>query len=204
MNKKEKAANIVRLLNILYSNPPIPLLHKDSYTLLVAVLLSARCTDKRVNTITPHLFAKADTPQKMLQLTIHDIQQIIRPCGLSKRKAEAIYGLSKIIVEKHHGKVPESFEELLALPGIGRKSASVLFCQAYGKPAFPVDTHILRCAKRWGLSEGKTATAVEKDLKRLFPKKTWAKLHLQIIHFGREYCSARNHKPETCPICSTL
>lgn len=204
MNKKEKAAKISRVLNKLYPSPPIPLLHKDPYTLLIAVLLSAQCTDKCVNKVTPRLFAKADNPQKMSQLTIDEIQSIIRPCGLSARKASAIHRLSEIIVEKHQGKVPSSFEELEALPGIGRKSASVIMCQAFGKPAFPVDTHIQRCAKRWGLSKGKSPAAVEKDLKRLFPKSSWTKLHLQIIYFGREYCPARNHKPEKCPICHEI
>ncbi len=202
MNKKEKATKIAEILDQLYPNPPIPLLHKDDYTLLIAVLLSAQCTDKCVNKVSPHLFAKADTPQKMSQLSIQKIQEIIRPCGLSERKAKAIHRLSEILIEKHHGKVPSSFKELESLPGIGRKCASVLMCQAFGKPAFPVDTHILRCAKRWGLSKGKTPKAVEQDLKRLFPRKNWIKLHLQIIYFGREHCQARHHKPETCPICS--
>lgn len=204
MNKKERAAKIARILNKLYPSPPIPLLHKDPYTLLIAVLLSAQCTDKCVNKITPHLFAKADTPQKMIQLTVKEIQSIIRPCGLSEKKAKAIHRLSEIILEKHNGEVPAKMEELINLPGIGRKSASVIICQAFGKPAFPVDTHIQRCAKRWCLSLGKTPAAVEKDLKLLFPKKTWAKLHLQIIYFGREYCPARNHKAEMCPICSWM
>lgn len=201
---KVKVTKIVRILNKLYPSPPIPLLHKDPYTLLIAVLLSAQCTDKCVNKVTPHLFAKADTPQKMASLSIKEIQQIIRPCGLSERKAKAIHRLSEIILEKYHGKVPTSFEELLTLPGIGRKSASVLLCQAFGKPAFPIDTHIFRCARRWGLSKGKTPAAVEKDLKRLFPKKNWPKLHLQMIYFAREFCPARNHISETCPICSVL
>lgn len=204
MNKKEKAAAISRILNKLYPSPPIPLLHKDPYTLLIAVLLSAQCTDKCVNKVTPRLFSKADTPQKMSHLTIEEIQGIIKPCGLSARKAKAIHRLSEIIVEKHHGLVPTSFQELEALPGIGHKSASVLMCQAFGKPAFPVDTHIQRCANRWGLSKGKTPAAVEKDLKQLFPRQSWAKLHLQIIYFGREYCPARGHNPQTCPICSRI
>jgi endonuclease III len=204
MNKKEKAAKIARILNKLYPAPPIPLLHKDPYTLLVAVLLSAQCTDKCVNKVTPRLFAKADTPQKMSELSIEEIQKIIQPCGLSARKAKAIHGLSEILIEKHEGKVPQSFEALEDLPGIGHKSASVVMCQAFGKPAFPVDTHIQRCANRWGLSKGKTPTTVEKDLKNLFPKKDWTKLHLQIIYFAREWCPARHHKIEQCPICGGI
>lgn len=204
MNKKEKAAKISRILNKLFPNPPIPLLHKDTYTLLIAVLLSAQCTDKCVNKVTPKLFAKADTPQKMSQLSIEEIQEIIRPCGLSSRKAKAIHRLSEIIVEKYESKVPSSLEELETLPGVGHKTASVIMCQAFGKPAFPVDTHIHRCAKRWGLSQGKTVKAVEKDLKSLFPKRQWKKVHLQIIYFAREYCPARHHKQELCPICSKI
>ncbi len=204
MNKIEKAAKIRSILNKLYPSPPIPLLHKDPYTLLIAVLLSAQCTDKCVNKITPRLFALADTPQKMAHLSVKEIQEIIRPCGLSERKAKAIHRLSEIIIEKYHGKVPESLEELVSLPGIGRKSASVVLCQAFNKPAFPVDTHIQRCAKRWGLSNGKNPAAIEKDLKLLFPKKTWSKLHLQIIYFAREYCPARYHDVAKCPICSLL
>ena len=204
MDKIKKAAKISRILNRLYPAPPIPLLHKDPYTLLIAVLLSAQCTDKCVNKITPHLFSKADTPKKMSELNVKEIQEIIRPCGLSERKAKAIHRLSEIIVEKYHGKVPDSFNELEQLPGIGHKSASVIMCQAFGKPAFPVDTHIQRCANRWGLSQGKTPAAVEKDLKKLFPQKNWTKVHLQIIYFAREYCPARFHKIETCPICSWL
>lgn len=204
MNKKDRARIISHILNELYPNPPIPLLHKDPYTLLVAVLLSAQCTDKCVNKVTPRLFAKADTPKKMTQLNPKDIQSIIKPCGLSERKAKAIHRLSEIIEEKYHGKVPHSLKALVELPGIGRKSASVVLCQVFNKPAFPVDTHIERCARRWGLSKGKTPAAVEKDLKKLFLKNSWIKLHLQMIYFGREYCPARNHKPELCPICSVI
>lgn len=204
MNKKDRAAEISDILNRLYPDPAVPLQHKDPYTLLIAVLLSAQCTDKCVNKVTPRLFALADTPQKMSQLSIENIQEIIRPCGLSARKAKAIQRLSEILVEKYHGKVPLTLDELESLPGIGRKSASVLMCQAFSKPAFPVDTHILRCAKRWNLSKGKTPKAIEKDLKKLFPRKCWIKLHLQIIYFAREYCQARNHNPETCPICSLM
>ncbi|MBS4165161.1 Endonuclease III [Neochlamydia sp. AcF65] len=204
MDRKEKAAKIFTILNKLYPNPPIPLIHKDPYTLLIAVLLSAQCTDKCVNQVTPKLFAKADTPEKMAQLDIEDIQKIVRPCGLSARKAAAIHRLSAILAEKYQGKVPDTFEELEALPGIGHKSASVVLSQSFGKPAFPVDTHIYRCALRWGLSKGKTIAAVEKDLKLLFPPKTWNKLHLQIIYFAREYCSARHPHADKCPICRMI
>lgn len=204
MNRKEKAEKILHILNDLYPNPSIPLLHRDAYTLMIAVLLSAQCTDKCVNKITPKLFSKADTPQKMSRLTVEEIQEIIRPCGLSGRKAQAIHRLSEILIEKYQGQVPDTFENLEALPGIGRKSASVVLCQAFDQPAFPVDTHIQRCARRWGLSHGKTPSTVEKDLKKLFPKKSWIKLHLQIIYFGREYCPARHHNPDVCPICSVI
>lgn len=204
MNRQESAAKIGKILNKLYPTPPIPLLHQDAYTLLIAVLLSAQCTDKCVNQVTPKLFAKADNPQKMVALTVEEIQKIIRPCGLSERKAKAIHRLSEILIEKHHGRVPKSFEELEALPGIGHKSASVVMSQAFGQPAFPVDTHIQRCAHRWGLSSGKSPTIVERDLKSLFPKRTWNKLHLQIIYFAREYCPARQHQSDQCPICSWI
>lgn len=204
MNKKEKAAKIAKVLNKLFPDPPIPLLHKDPYTLLVAVLLSAQCTDKCVNRVTPRLFAKADTPQKMSALSVEEIKSLIQPCGLSQKKAQAIHRLSEILIEKHKSQVPASFKDLEALPGIGHKSASVVICQAFGKPAFPVDTHIQRCANRWGLSRGKTPAGVEKDLKLLFPKSSWKKVHLQIIYFARKYCPARNHKPENCPICSSI
>jgi endonuclease III len=202
MNKKQKAAQVAKILNELYPNPAIPLLHKDPYTLLIAVLLSAQCTDKCVNKITPQLFKKADTPKKMVKLSVEEIQDIIRPCGLSDRKAKAIHALSEILIKNFKGQVPATLEDLMALPGVGRKTASVVLCQAFGIPAFPVDTHILRCAVRWGLSKGKTAEAVEKDLRPLFPEETWIKLHLQIIYCGREYCRARNHDASACPVCS--
>ena len=201
MQKKEKANKIRRILDSLYPEPPIPLQHSDHYTLLIAVLLSAQCTDTRVNTITPLLFKKADTPQKMVKLTIPEIQEVIRPCGLAPRKAKAIWELSRILLDKHEGKVPKTFEELEALPGVGHKTASVVMSQAFHQPAFPIDTHIHRCAKRWGLSEGKNVEQTERDLKQLFPKKYWNKLHLQIIYFAREYCQARKHTPAECPIC---
>lgn len=195
------AKKIAEILDELFPQPEIPLHHKDPYTLLIAVLLSARCTDARVNQITPKLFAKADTPRKMIELSPKEIETIVRPCGLAPTKARAIWNLSKQILEKHEGQVPETFEELEELPGVGHKTASVVMAQAFHKPAFPVDTHIHRCAHRWGLSHGKTVRDTERDLKRLFPKNKWIKLHLQIIYFARTYCPARGHKKETCPIC---
>ena len=202
MNKKKtNAVDIANILEQLYPETPIPLNHKDTYTLLIAVLLSAQCTDERVNKITPILFAKADNPFDMVKLSVEEIKAIIRPCGLSPRKSKAIHELSKIIIEKHQGIVPNSFEYLEELPGVGHKTASVVMAQAFGIPAFPVDTHIHRLAYRWKLTNGKNVEQTEKDLKRLYPKELWNKLHLQIIFFGREYCPARSHKPETCPIC---
>ncbi len=200
-NKKVNALEIANILEKLYPETPIPLNHKDTYTLLIAVLLSAQCTDERVNKITPILFAKADNPFDMVKLSIEEIKAIIRPCGLSPRKSKAIHELSKIIIEKHQGIVPNSFEYLEELPGVGHKTASVVMAQAFGIPAFPVDTHIHRLAYRWKLTNGKNVDQTEKDLKRLYPKELWNKLHLQIIFFGREYCPARSHKPETCLIC---
>ena len=202
LTKAEKAEQIMKILNDLYPNPPVPLDHTSDYTLLVAVLLSAQCTDVRVNQVTPILFAKADTPEKMITLSVDEIREIIRPCGLSPRKSKAIYDLSQILIEKHNGQVPNTFEELEALPGVGHKTASVVMIQAFDMPAFPVDTHIHRLGYRWGLSTGKSVEKTEADLKRVFPKDKWNKLHLQIIYFGREYCPARGHDPEACPICS--
>ncbi len=202
LSKQEKAAAIGTILDKLYPDPPIPLEHSDPYTLLIAVLLSAQSTDKRVNTITPLLFAKAETPEAMVQLTVAEIEAIIRPCGLAPRKAKAIYELSHLLLQNHGGDVPQSFEALEALPGVGHKTASVVMSQAFGVPAFPVDTHIHRLAYRWTLSTGKNVVQTEKDLKRLFPESTWNKRHLQIIYFGREYCPARGHDPQQCPICS--
>lgn len=204
MTKKEKATFIVQTLEELYPNPPIPLAHKDAYTLLIAVLLSAQCTDIRVNLVTPHLFALADNPKDMSRLEVSKIKEIIRPCGLSPRKSQAISDLSKIIIEKHHGEVPRTFEALEALPGVGHKTASVVMSQAFGVPAFPVDTHIHRLAFRWKLSAGKNVVETEKDLKRIFAEELWNKLHLQIIFYGREYCTARSHNPKECIICSQL
>ncbi len=200
LEKKTKA--IAKILDELYPETPIPLQHQDPYTLLVAVVLSAQCTDERVNQVTPVLFARADNAYDMARLEVEEIQQIIRPCGLSPAKSKAISGLSKILIEQHGGKVPASFEALEKLPGVGHKTASVVMSQAFGFPAFPVDTHIHRLARRWGLSSGKSVEQTEKDLKALFPEETWNKLHLQIIYFGRQYCPARGHKPGECPICS--
>jgi endonuclease-3 len=204
MKKKEKVEFIQQKLEALYPEIPIPLDHKDAYTLLIAVLLSAQCTDVRVNQITPLLFAKADNPADMLKLSVDEIREIIKPCGLSPMKSKGIYGLSEIIMRKHGGEVPQTFEELEELPAVGHKTASVVMSQAFGVPAFPVDTHIHRLAQRWGLSSGKNVEQTEKDLKRLFPRETWNKLHLQIIYFGREYCPARGHDAEKCPICSVV
>jgi endonuclease-3 len=204
MTKSEKVKFVLKTLEKLYPNPPIPLLHKDDYTLLVSVLLSAQCTDERVNKITPLLFAKADNPQKMVKMKVEEIKEIIKPCGLSPAKSKAIHGLSKLLIENHKGKVPNTLEELEKLPGVGHKTASVVMCQVFGVPAFPVDTHIHRLIYRWGLSTGKNVTQTEADCKRLFPIEKWNKLHLQIIYFGREYCQARGHNALNCPICSKI
>jgi len=202
MDKKKRAALIRHTLQELYPVPAIPLHHSDPYTLLIAVLLSAQCTDARVNLVTPHLFAKAKTPQQMVKLTPKQIEEIIRTCGLAPRKSKAIWELSRLLLDKHDGQVPDSFEELEDLPGVGHKTASVVMSQAFHQPAFPVDTHIHRCAKRWGLSAGKNVEQTERDLKQLFPKNSWNRLHLQIIYFAREYCQARKHDASLCPICS--
>ncbi|HRO40133.1 MAG TPA: endonuclease III [Flavobacteriales bacterium] len=204
MTKKEKAAFVLKTLNRLFPHPAIPLDHQDAFTLLVAVVLSAQCTDKKVNEITPLLFAKARTPKQMAAMDVDAIRAIIKPCGLSPAKSKALHGLSEIILEKHDGQVPNTFDELEALPGVGHKTASVVMSQAFGVPAFPVDTHIHRLAWRWGLSNGKNVEQTEKDLKRLFPKDTWNTLHLQIIYFGREHCPARGHDPRKCPICKEI
>jgi endonuclease-3 len=202
MRMNKKVAHIVQILEDLFPNPPIPLVHKDEFTLLISVLLSAQCTDERVNKITPLLFAKADNPFDMVKLSIEEIKEIIKPCGLSPAKSKAIFNLSHILIDKYQGKVPNTFEALESLPGVGHKTASVVMSQVFGVPAFPVDTHIHRLATRWGLSNGKNVDQTEKDLKRLTPKEKWNDLHLQIIYFGRSYCPARGHNPETCPICS--
>lgn len=191
MKKKDRAAYVVDELEKLYPETPVPLDHSDPYTLLIAVLLSAQCTDKRVNEITPHLFKLAQTPQDMVLLTVEEIQQIIRPCGLSPAKSKAIHRLSEILLEKHDGQVPQSFEDLEELPGVGHKTASVVMAQSFDVPAFPVDTHIHRLMTRWKLTSGKSVEQTEKDAKRLFPMGKWNKLHLQIIFYGREYSPAR-------------
>lgn len=204
MKKKAKAQLVHDMLLHHFPNPEIPLKHTSPYTLLIAVLLSAQCTDARVNLITPALFAKADTPEKMVELSIPEIEIIIRPCGLSNNKAKAIWNLSEQIINHHNGQVPDTLEELEKLPGVGHKTASVVVSQAFGKPAFPVDTHIHRCAMRWGLSNGKNVVKTERDLKALYPEEVWNALHLQIIYFARKFCPARGHKQENCPICSAL
>ncbi len=200
MTKKEKVNFIIEKLEELFPEVPIPLEHKDPYTLLIAVLLSAQCTDKRVNTVTPILFNKADNPADMIKLTIDDIRQIIKPCGLSPTKSKAIYNLSRILIDKYNGTVPQTFEDLESLPGVGHKTASVVMSQAFEYPAFPVDTHIHRLMCRWGLTNGKNVTQTEKDAKRLFPREIWNKLHLQIIYYGREYAPARGIKHKSAPI----
>ena len=204
MNKKEKVQFVEQILQQLFPNPPIPLDHKDSYTLLIAVLLSAQCTDERVNKITPLLFELADNPFDMAQQKVEDIKAIIRPCGLSPRKSQAIYELSNILVDQYKGEVPNKIELLEELPGVGHKTASVVMAQAFGEPMFPVDTHIHRLIYRWGFSTGKNVVQTEKDCKRLFPEEKWNDLHLQIICFGRAYCPARGHDPYKCPICSQI
>ena len=202
MTRAEKAHRIQLTLDELYPTVPIPLRHRDPFTLLVAVVLSAQCTDVRVNQVTPRLFARARTPQQMARLSVKEIAEIIRPCGLAPAKSKAIHTLSRILVEKHGGRIPASFKELETLPGVGHKTASVIMAQAFGEPAFPVDTHIHRLAARWGLSNGTTVKRTEQDLKRIFPREAWNKLHLQIIYFGRQYCPARGHDTARCPICS--
>ena len=201
MNKSERAKYLLEKLDELFPDPPIPLDHSDTYTLLIAVLLSAQCTDIRVNQVTPLLFKRANTPVKMAKLTVSEIEEIIRPCGLAPRKSKAIFDLSKIILKKHGGCVPESFEALEELPGVGHKTASVVMSQAFGHPAFPVDTHIHRLAQQWGLTNGKSVVQTEKDLKRIFPKEKWNDLHIQIILYGRKYCQARKCDGMSCQFC---
>lgn len=196
------ASTVRKFLNKYVPSPQIPLYHQDPFTLLIAVLLSARSTDAMVNKVTPELFAIAPNPQEMEKLTVAQIQKIIKSVGLSPQKAKAIKKLSSLIIENHGGKVPNTFKELEALPGVGHKTASVVMVQAFHLPAFPVDTHIFRCARRWGLSKGKTVSAVEKDLKEIFYKNEWGKIHLQIILYARKYCPARGHQIERCPICN--
>ena len=202
MNKAERVLLISESLNALYPDPPIPLDHESIFTLLIAVILSAQCTDIRVNKITPLLFKKANNPQRMIKLGIKEIKKIIKPCGLSPQKSKSIFELSKILIKKHGGKVPKSFVELEALPGVGHKTASVVMSQGFGYPAFPVDTHIQRLAARWGLSNGSNVVRTEGDLKKVFPEETWIRRHLQIIYFGREHCPALRHDLKQCLICS--
>jgi endonuclease-3 len=202
MTRKEKAVHIREILDECFPEVDIPLHHTDPYTLLIAVLLSAQCTDARVNQTTPFLFDRASTPSEMVVLDVDEIEAIIRPCGLAPTKAKNIHRLSGILIDQYHGTVPDNLEALEALPGVGHKTASVVISQAFGKPAFPVDTHIHRLAYRWGLSNGKNVRQTEKDLKSVFPRETWGKVHIQIILFGRKYCPARGHKPEDCPVCS--
>jgi endonuclease-3 len=202
--KRERADYIAKRLQQLYPQPQIPLHHVDPYTLLIAVLLSAQCTDERVNQVTPALFALADNAHDMAKVPVERIQAIIRPCGLSPQKAKAISELSKILVEKYDGQVPEDMKLLEELPGVGHKTASVVMSQAFGQPAFPVDTHIHRLAQRWGLTSGRNVVETERDLKRLFPEERWNDLHLQIIYYGREHCSARSCDGTVCEICRTV
>lgn len=204
MLKQQRADHVRRRLQELYPETPIPLDHQDTYTLLIAVLLSAQCTDARVNLVTPALFALADNPQDMMHVQVEDIRAIIRPCGLSPRKSAAISELSKILMEKHSGEVPASFDALEALPGVGHKTASVIMSQAFGVPAFPVDTHIHRLATRWKLTSGKNVVQTEHDLKKLFPRDSWNTLHLQIIFYGREHCTARGCDGTRCLLCQEL
>lgn len=204
MTKLERADYVLGELMRLYPETPIPLDHQDPFTLLIAVLLSAQCTDKRVNLITPELFRCADNPQMMAGIPVEEIQRIIRPCGLSPQKARAISALSGIILKEHQGEVPRTFQGLEDLPGVGHKTASVVMAQAFGFPAFPVDTHIHRLSQRWGLSNGKNVVQTEKDLKRIFPQEHWNQLHLQMIFYGREHCSARGCDGRVCGMCRAL
>jgi len=202
--KSVRAAFVARRLAELYPEMPIPLAHKDAYTLLVAVLLSAQCTDKRVNLVTPQLWTLADNPADMARVPVEKIQAVVRPCGLAPQKAKAIAGLSRLLLERHHGAVPRTFAELEALPGVGHKTASVVMSQAFGVPAFPVDTHIHRLAQRWKLTDGRDVVQTERDLKRLFPLEEWSKLHLRMIYYGREHCTARGCDGTVCEICRAL
>ncbi|MBT5388627.1 MAG: endonuclease III [Porticoccaceae bacterium] len=203
MLKKQRAEFILQRLEELYPETPVPLDHRNNFELLVAVLLSAQCTDERVNKVTPALFAEADNPFDMQQVPLDTIYQIVRPCGLAPQKSSAISNLSRILVEQYDGEVPDSLEALETLPGVGHKTASVVMSQGFGHPAFPVDTHIHRLAQRWGLTKGKNVSHTERDLKKLFPKESWNKLHLQIIFYGREFCSARGCDGRVCDICTT-
>ena len=201
MKKMERVKYIISYLDSIYPDTPIPLTHQNHYELLIAVLLSAQCTDERVNQVTPSLFSLANNPDMMIKLSSQKIYEIIKPCGLGPKKSKAIYDLSNILVREYKSQVPESFEALESLPGVGHKTASVVMSQGFGHPAFPVDTHIHRLAQRWGLTNGKNVNQTEKDLKRLFPIENWNKLHLQIIFYGREYCTARGCDGTKCPMC---
>ena len=201
MTKQEKANDILQILQQYFPEVNSPLQHKDAFTLLISVLLSAQCTDERVNQVTPKLFALADNPYDMVKFSVEEIREIIKPCGLSPMKSKGIFGLSKILIEKYKGEVPDTFEALEELPGVGHKTASVVMTQWFDKPAFPVDTHIHRLAYRWGLTSGKNVEQTESDLKRLIPQDRWKQAHLQIIYFGRKYCQARVHNWKECPIC---
>ena len=203
MQEKEKAKQILKILNKIYPTTPIPLKHRNKFTLLTSVLLSAQCTDINVNNVTKNIYPKYNKPEHFVKLGRIKIEKLIKSIGIFRVKAKSIYLLSKILLEKHSGKVPKTFEELEKLPGVGHKTASVVMSQGFGQPAFAVDTHIHRLAQRWGLTNGKNVTQTEKDLKRIFPKKTWSKLHLQIIYYGREYCQARSCYGLTCKICTT-
>lgn len=203
MLKRDRVDFILSRLRELYPEPPVPLDHSDPYTLLVAVLLSAQCTDERVNQVTPRLFERAKTPKAMMEVAVEEIRQIIRPCGLSPQKSKAIAGMSRILIEEHRGEVPEDIEALERLPGVGHKTASVVMAQAFGIPSFPVDTHIHRLSQRWGLTSGKNVVQTERDLKRLFPEESWNRLHLQMIFYGREFCTARGCDGRVCEICRT-
>ena len=203
LNKEERVAFIDQRLDELYPTTPVPLDHTDAYTLLIAVLLSAQCTDERVNQVTPALFKAANSPEAMVKLTAEKIRSIIRPCGLSPQKSKAIHRLSEMLLESHGGEVPQSFDALERLPGVGHKTASVVMAQAFGVPTFPVDTHIHRLAQRWGLTRGRNVVETERDLKRVFPEHRWNALHLQIIFYGREYCTARGCDGRVCEICTT-
>ncbi|MBI4822168.1 MAG: endonuclease III [Deltaproteobacteria bacterium] len=202
MKKQEKAELIRQKLEELYPSPAIPLDHTDPFTLLVSVILSAQTTDKKVNEVTPRLFERANTPEKLSELSVEEIREIIREIGLAPQKAKSLKEMSRLLVERHGSKVPDDFDSLVSLPGVGRKTANVVIAQAFGRPAFPVDTHIHRLANRWGLSDEDSPDKVEADLRAIFPEDCWSKLHLQIIYFGREHCPARGHDLSTCPICS--
>jgi endonuclease III len=202
VNKRDKVKKILETLDAFFPAPAVPLEHRDPFTLLVSTVLSAQCTDVRVNQVTPVLFAEADTPEKMAAMDVEKIKEIIRPCGLAPAKSKAVSGLSRIIATRYDGRVPSTFEDLESLPGVGHKTASVVMSQAFHQPAFPVDTHIHRLAARWGLSSGKSVTQTERDLKKLIPENDWGKVHLQMIYFGRAYCRALKHDAASCPICS--